>query len=67
MGAFTDAKAYDEQQIFRHLTFYLDTSANAEKNRVQEVVGTSTFRVNVAANDRRSVKVSEAVGEASSF
>lgn len=34
MGAFTKADAYDEEQIFKHLVFYLDSSDNAKENEL---------------------------------
>lgn len=35
MGAATLASQYDEEHIFRYLVFYLDTSSNADKNRLK--------------------------------
>ena len=52
MGAFTDATAYDEEQIFRHMVFYLDTSSNAQHNGLL-TESQDAFTVNVAESDRR--------------
>ena len=52
MGAATQADQYDEEHIFRHLVFYLDTSGNAKKNGIT-TDGGDILAANVAENDRR--------------
>lgn len=54
MGAFTAATVYDEEQIFRHLVFYLDTSSNAQRNGLL-TESQDAFTVNVSESDRRCV------------
>lgn len=54
MGAFTAATAYDAEQIFRHIIFYLDTSSNAQHNGLL-AESQDAFTVNVSESDRRCV------------
>ena len=53
MGAFTEARAYDDQKIFRHLVFYLDTSANAKENNLQISESSESGDMSYAETDKK--------------
>jgi DNA ligase-4 len=64
MGAASTADAYDDEQIFAHLVFYLDTSENAERNGLQSPSTSESFAADKAETDRQLYKAGDTVKRA---